>query len=177
MSGIEWVVDAHGCSAESLSSPELLRRVVPTGSFRRCSCVLSARPSGISFRIPVESPASACSSESHLACHTFPEFGSLCLNSFAAFRATPGISSRALIDHVRRKIGQRCAHVTRSYGTTMAQAARAPGEDRGRWRIADDSARRELPELRRQDCLSLVEQRADRLRRTANPSWSALTWT
>jgi len=61
MSGIEWVVEAYGCSAQSLRDPAVLQNL-----FSRIIREMKLRPLA----------------ESHLACHTFPEHGSLCLNLF-----------------------------------------------------------------------------------------------
>jgi S-adenosylmethionine decarboxylase len=81
MSGIEWVVDAHGCSAESLRCPELLREL-----FERIISGLRLRPVGETqwHQFPNAGGITGLCllAESHLACHTFPEFGSLCLNLF-----------------------------------------------------------------------------------------------
>jgi S-adenosylmethionine decarboxylase len=81
MNGIEWVVDAHGCSAESLRSAELLREL-----FARIISGLRLRPVGETqwHQFPNTGGITGLCllAESHLACHTFPEFGSLCLNLF-----------------------------------------------------------------------------------------------
>jgi S-adenosylmethionine decarboxylase len=81
MNGIEWVVDAHGCSAEALRSTELLREL-----FEQIIAELSLRQVGETqwHKFPnMGGITGLCLlAESHLACHTFPEFGSLCLNLF-----------------------------------------------------------------------------------------------
>lgn len=81
MNGIEWVVDAHGCSAESLRSSALLREL-----FERIVLGLRLRPVGETqwHEFPNAGGITGLCllAESHLACHTFPEFGSLCLNLF-----------------------------------------------------------------------------------------------
>src|ERR1041385_3961261 len=81
MSGIEWVVDAQGCSAESLRDPELLRRL-----FDKLIVDLRLRPAGETqwHQFPGSGGITGLCllSESHLACHTFPEHGTVCLNVF-----------------------------------------------------------------------------------------------
>ncbi len=81
MSGIEWVVDAQGCSAKSLRDLELLRRL-----FDKVIRDLRLRPVGATqwHQFPGSGGITGLCllSESHLACHTFPEYGSLCLNLF-----------------------------------------------------------------------------------------------
>ncbi len=81
MSGIEWVVEAFGCSPRSLRDPAVLRDL-----FNNIISEMKLRPvaetqwhqfpgtGGITGLCPL--------AESHLACHTFPEHGSLCLNLF-----------------------------------------------------------------------------------------------
>jgi S-adenosylmethionine decarboxylase len=81
MSGIEWVVDAQGCSPGALSSLELLREV-----FDQIIAALRLRPVGETqwHQFPNTGGITGLCllAESHLACHTFPEFGTLCLNLF-----------------------------------------------------------------------------------------------
>lgn len=81
MNGIEWIVDAHGCSAESLRSADILRTL-----FQKIISDLSLRTIGETqwHQFPGTGGITGLCllSESHLACHTFPEYGSLCLNLF-----------------------------------------------------------------------------------------------
>jgi S-adenosylmethionine decarboxylase len=77
-SGIEWVVDAHGCVPESLRSQSALQAV-----FDRVvrELGLSAAGDPVWRVFPGEGGVTGLLllTESHLACHTFPERG------FAAF--------------------------------------------------------------------------------------------
>jgi S-adenosylmethionine decarboxylase len=81
MNGIEWVVDASGCTAESLRSTDLLAEL-----FEQIISGLNLRPIGETtwHAFPGNGGITGLCllAESHLACHTFPEFGSLCLNLF-----------------------------------------------------------------------------------------------
>src|SRR6185369_17098049 len=72
MNGIEWVVDAQGCDAESLRDLELLRRLFDT-----LILDLRLRPVGATqwHQFPGSGGITGLCllSESHLACHTLPE--------------------------------------------------------------------------------------------------------
>lgn len=81
MSGLEWIVEAHGCSPDALRDLDIWR-----GLFQMIIADLGLHTAGdILWR---QFPNSggitglALLSESHLACHTFPEHGSVCLNLF-----------------------------------------------------------------------------------------------
>ena len=79
--GCEWVVEAHGCDATALCDLARLE-----GLFAQMIRELGLHPVSPStwHRFPVTGGVTGLSllAESHIACHTFPEFRSLCLNLF-----------------------------------------------------------------------------------------------
>lgn len=95
MSGIEWVVDAQGCAAETLRRPEALREL-----FEQIIEAMRLRPVGNAqwHQFPNSGGITGLCllAESHIACHTFPEFGSLCLNVFCCVPREPWDFEKAL---------------------------------------------------------------------------------
>ena len=81
MKGTEWIVDAQGCNAEALRDLPRLR-----GLFAQIIADLGLRTVGETqwhqFAGGGGITGLCLLSESHLTCHTFPEFGSMCLNLF-----------------------------------------------------------------------------------------------
>ena len=81
MCGSEWVIEAHGCDAASLTDVEKLRAL-----FHKLTEALGLHPVGDAtwHQFPGTGGITGMCllAESHLACHTFPEYHSLCLNIF-----------------------------------------------------------------------------------------------
>jgi S-adenosylmethionine decarboxylase len=81
MSGLEWIVEAHGCDTAALMNQDRLEEL-----FRRIVAAMDLHPLGKTswHQFPNTGGITGVSllTESHLACHTFPEYESLCLNVF-----------------------------------------------------------------------------------------------
>ena len=79
--GREWVVDAFGCDAARLRSPEAL-----AGVFRAVVGDLDLKPLGPPVWHVFPEPGGITGfqllSESHLSCHTFPEHGHVALDLY-----------------------------------------------------------------------------------------------
>jgi S-adenosylmethionine decarboxylase len=88
MPGVEWIVEAHGCSPEGLRDLSLLRRL-----FLTLIDDLNLHTVGeiLWHQFPNTGGITgmALLSESHLTCHTFPEHGSICLNLFSCGPCPP----------------------------------------------------------------------------------------
>lgn len=105
MSGLEWIVEAHGCNAIALADQRRLE-----GLFGALVEELNLHPLGKTnwHQFPHTGGITGVSllSESHIACHTFPEYGSLCLNIFCC-RPRPGADFETLL---RNELG--ASHVS-----------------------------------------------------------------
>lgn len=81
MGGCEWVVEAHGCDPAALSDivrlQHLFDRIIVEADL-----LPVAAPVWHKFPGPGGVTGLALLAESHLACHTFPEYGSMCMNLF-----------------------------------------------------------------------------------------------
>ena len=79
--GTEWLIDASGCDADALADIERLRAV-----FNRVINDLDLHVVGeiawATFPEPGGVSGLALLSESHLACHTYPEFGAATFNLY-----------------------------------------------------------------------------------------------
>lgn len=81
MRGVEWIIDAQGCDPRTLRDVDALRAL-----FDRLIDDLHLTPVGPAvwhtFPAPGGITGVVVLAESHLTCHTFPEFGSACVNLF-----------------------------------------------------------------------------------------------
>jgi S-adenosylmethionine decarboxylase len=80
-SGREWLVEAYGCGAAALRDVSTLEALFES-LVRDLSLKPVAPPQWHRFPAPGGVTGFVMLAESHLACHTFPEHGTLCLNLF-----------------------------------------------------------------------------------------------
>jgi S-adenosylmethionine decarboxylase len=106
-SGCEWIVEAHDCDPASLADSDKLRAL-----FARIVEEMSLHPVGDAqwHTFPGGGMTGlALLQESHIACHTFPEYRSMCLNVFCC-RPRPDWDFKA---HLRQELGAGSVEVRR----------------------------------------------------------------
>lgn len=124
--GTEWLIDANGCKPEALRNVESLQTV-----FRRAIAELQLQVIGEivwhHFPPPGGVTGLALLSESHLACHTYPEHGLATINLYCC-RARPEWPWEK---HLRELLGAREVNVRaiKRYVVTAPTATIEPETD------------------------------------------------
>ncbi|MFB3826113.1 MAG: S-adenosylmethionine decarboxylase family protein [Bryobacteraceae bacterium] len=133
MTGIEWIIEAHGCDAAALADGARLAAL-----FQTLVAELELHPVGAPcwHRFPGTGGLTgfAMLAESHLACHTFPEHHSLCLNLFCC-RPRPDWDFEGNLKRIFHAASVRVRRIQRPY---------------------DEPEDNQLPELRSADPIPLV---------------------
>ena len=111
--GVEWIIDAYGCDGAALADLSRLQTL-----FDRLIADLRLTPVGAAvwhtFPPPGGITGFVVLAESHLACHTFPEFGSICVNVFCC-RARAGVDATAVMADLLGATSTRLRAIERAY--------------------------------------------------------------
>jgi S-adenosylmethionine decarboxylase len=133
-SGLEWLIEAHGCDCAGLAELPKLRAL-----FADLVAAMALRPVGepVWHQFPTTGGITGLCllAESHLACHTFPEHQSICLNVFCC---------------QPRPDWDFAAYFKREFGATSVNVRRIERP------YSHERESRQLPELRRADQVPLV---------------------
>ena len=123
IAGEEWVVEAFGCDAARLADPSALGALVDD-----LVASLGLRPIAPTLWHAFPAPGGVTGmvllAESHLALHTFPEHGSICVNLFCcvprpAWDWAEGLARHLAADDVRvRRLDRRYASAARALGAS-----------------------------------------------------------
>lgn len=136
MPGCEWAVEAYGCRAEDLADVARLRAM-----FEQLVEALDLHPVGdaVWHQFPTTGGVTGFQilAESHLACHTFPEYASLCLNLFCCRR---------------RPDWDFAGYFRREFAASRVNVRRIERS----YQEADEPEERELPQLRGAGSIPLV---------------------
>lgn len=134
MSGVEWLIEAHGCSSALLADLSKMRAL-----FSEIVARMALRPVGepVWHQFPSTGGITGLCllAESHLACHTFPEYQSICLNLFCC---------------QPRPDWDFAAYFEREFGATAVNVRRIERP------YTHERESRQLSELRRADQVPLV---------------------
>ncbi len=121
--GAEWIIDARGCHADVLRDGARLQAL-----FDRLIADLRLTPVAPAAWHTFPSPGGLTGfvilAESHLACHTFPEFGSICVNVFCC-RAREEFDAAGLLAEMLGATDTLVRRVERNYGDA-APGSRLP---------------------------------------------------
>src|ERR1700676_4243633 len=132
--GLEWIVEAYGCPSAGLADLEKLRAL-----FADVVQAMALRPVGDAgwHQFPRTGGITGLCllAESHLACHTFPEYESICLNVFCC---------------QPRPDWDFGSYFTREFGATAVNVRRIERP------YTHERESRQLSELRRADQVPLV---------------------
>jgi len=119
--GAEWIIDVRGCDAALLRDSVRL-----TALFDRLIAVLRLTPvaPAVWHRFPAPGGLTGfvILAESHLACHTFPEFGSICVNVFCC-RARDDFDAAALMSEMLGATDTVVRRIERTYGAARTGSA------------------------------------------------------
>lgn len=126
-SGREWLVEAFGCDAERLTSVAALQRL-----FDAAVQELALHPVGAPVWHQFPAPGGITGlwllAESHLTVHTFPEFGSACINLFCCTPRRDWAWSDRLAD-LLGATEVRVRHLPRTYGAAEPVGLGTSGND------------------------------------------------
>ena len=119
--GQEWLVDARGCEPAALRDEACLRAL-----FDRLIAELRLTPVAPAvwhtFPAPGGLTGMVVLAESHLACHTFPEHGSICLNIFCC-RPRRDFDAAGLLAETLGATHTQVRRIDRTYGSSEEDEA------------------------------------------------------